>query len=63
MTTTIIFRYFSIRTDKPDEFLKEMDRLCRKYAISEKNRFVYTAAYEKRKEYEEQKECEAMKKI
>ncbi len=48
--TKIILKYFSIDTDDPRGFLREMDELCKRYATSKKKGFVYTMVHEIKRE-------------
>ncbi len=52
--TKIILKYFSIDTDDPQGFLREMDELCKRYATSNKKGFVYTMVQETKEENEKE---------
>ena len=52
--TKIILKYFSIDTDDPQGFLREMDELCKRYATSKKKGFVYTMVHETKEENEKE---------
>ena len=52
--TKIILKYFSIDTDDPQGFLREMDELCKRYATSKKKGFVYTMVQETKEENEKE---------
>ena len=53
--TKIILKYFSIDTDDPQGFLREMDELCKRYATSNKRKgFIYTMVHETKEENEKE---------